>query len=396
MRKALLLITCCISALMAWANDGIYYVNGNQLMPITETDIRVKKEILTLNRVGEYIQVNVYYEFFNPGAEKEVLVGFEADACGTDPRNSFPQHPAISNFKVVMNGQTLGFDIAHVDIHYDENGLKVATNYYIDGQIQVMPLEQIEKELEEMEAPETICDYVYHFNAKFRSGLNIIQHTYDFDISSRQVYSGLEYEGYSDFFPYILTAANRWANNQIDDFTLIVNMGDRTSFHISPTFYYSASQWTFLGKGRTSLNTIKEAKEYVQFHVIQGSVQFHQENFHPKGELRISDLYRDFDFNGYGTSAQNILETAKRRLLALKISQYNLKTDKAETPYSKYTPEQRRILKNLPFAYRGYIFKDKTLQEFFESSLWYIPDPDYTADVQLLTPDEQAWVEFWK
>ena len=396
MRKALLLITCCISALMAWANDGVFYAEGNQLIPISETDIRVQKEILTINRNGDKIEVNVYYEFFNPGAEKEVLVGFEADACGTDPRNSFPQHPAISNFKVVMNGQTLGFDIAHVDIHYDENGIKVATNYYIDGQIQVMPLEQIEKELEEMEAPETICDYVYHFNAKFRSGLNIIQHTYDFDISSRQVYSGPEYEGYSDFFPYILTAANRWANNQIDDFTLIINMGDRTSFHISPTFYYSASQWTFLGKGRTSLNTIKEAKEYVQFHVIQGSIQFHQENFHPKGELGISDLYTDFDFRGQGALPQNILETVKRKLLPLRLTPYYLERDKSETPYNNYTPEQRRILKNLPFAYRGYIFKDKTLQEFFESSLWYIPDPDYVADVQLLTPDEQAWVEFWK
>lgn len=395
MRKSLLLITCCISALMAWANDGIYYVNGNQLMPITETDIRVKKEILTLNRIDDTIQVNVYYEFFNPGSEKEVLVGFEADGGSIPPYDTLPQHPCITNFKVIMNGDSLDYTVTPVDYHYGDNG-KYTDPYYIDGRIQGMSLEQYQKELSEVEAPEAICDFVYHFNAKFRPGLNIIQHTYDFVLSYAQVYSEQGYEGFADFFPYILTAANRWANNQIDDFTLIINMGDRTSFHISPTFYYSASQWTFLGKGRTSLNTIKEAKEYVQFHVIQGSVQFHQENFHPKGELRISDLYRDFDFNGYGTSAQNILETAKRRLIPLRLTPYYLKTDKAETPYSKYTPEQRRILKNLPFAYRGYIFKDKTLQDFFESSLWYIPDPDYTADVQQLTPDEQAWVEFWK
>ena len=59
------------------------------------------------------------------------------------------------------------------------------------------------------------------------------------------------------------------------------------------------------------------------------------------------------------------------------------------------TAEQRRILKNLPFAYRGYIFKDKSLQEYFESANWYIPDPQYRADVEKLSEDEQKWVKLW-
>ena len=67
---SVLLITSCMAAISAWANDGAFYASGNHLIPITETDIRVQKEILTLNRVGDSIQVNVYYEFFNPVAEK--------------------------------------------------------------------------------------------------------------------------------------------------------------------------------------------------------------------------------------------------------------------------------------------------------------------------------------
>ena len=76
MKRLLTFAACCLSTLFAFANDGVFYAAGNQLIPITETDISVKKEVLTLNRVGNHIEVTVYYEFFNPVGEKELLVGF--------------------------------------------------------------------------------------------------------------------------------------------------------------------------------------------------------------------------------------------------------------------------------------------------------------------------------
>ena len=394
MRKVLLLVFCCFTALFAHANDGVFYAEGNHLIPITETDIRVQKEVLTLNREGNKIQVNVYYEFYNPTAAKEVLVGFEADGGGTAPQDSFPQHPCIENFKVVMNGESLNYTVTPVDRHF-ESGRKVSYGYFKDGHIEGMPIEQYKKELAEMEAPEAISDYVYHFNAQFRPGLNIIQHTYDFDLSYEQVYTNKGYEGFADFFPYILTAANRWANHQIDDFTLIINMGDLTSFHISPTFFESAGQWSFQGTGKYTVNTVRDGKEYSVFHVRQGGIKFHKENFHPDGDLRISNLFMGFDFSADNTSADNILSTVKSKFFQLAISDYYLKEDRLETTFDTYTPELRRILKNLPFAYRGYIFKDKSLQEYFESANWYIPDPDYRADMEKLSDAEKKWVEFW-
>ena len=116
MKKATALILLWFSALFAFANDGVFYAAGNQLIPITETDISVKKEVLTLNRVGNHIEVSVYYEFFNPVGEKELLVGFEAEQPynGPDPMDFFPKHPHIRNFKVIMNGESLSFEIAHV------------------------------------------------------------------------------------------------------------------------------------------------------------------------------------------------------------------------------------------------------------------------------------------
>lgn len=394
MRRVLSFIVCLISVAVAYANDGVFYAEGNHLIPITETDIRVQKEVLTLNREEDKIQVTVYYEFYNPTAAKEVLVGFEADGGGSAPQDSFPQHPCIKNFKVIMNGESLNYAVTPVDRHF-ESGRKVSYGYFKDGHIEGMPIEQYKKELAEMEAPEAISDYVYHFNAQFRPGLNIIQHTYDFDLSYRQEYSDKGYEGYAYFFPYVLTAANRWANHQIDDFTLIVNMGDRTSFHISPAFFESASQWSFPGKGKYTVNTVSDGKEYSEFHVSQGGIKFHKENFHPDGDLYIFDLSMSFDFRADNTSADNILSTVKSKFYPLVISDYYLKKDRSEAAFDTYTPEQRRILKNLPFAYRGYIFKTKELQDFYESTAWYIPNPDYKPDMQQLPDEEQRWVEFW-
>ena len=52
-------------------------------------------------------------------------------------------------------------------------------------------------------------------------------------------------------------------------------------------------------------------------------------------------------------------------------------------------------MRNLPFAWRGYVFKSKDLQKYFESTTWYIPDPDYVADMEALPEKEQAWILFW-
>ncbi|WP_205966472.1 hypothetical protein, partial [Parapedobacter sp. SGR-10] len=90
----------------AFANDGAYFALGNQLIPIQETDISVQKEILHLKKINnQFIEVSVYYEFFNPKEAKELIVGFEAispegDVDGS-PKNG--QHPYMYDFTVSMN-----------------------------------------------------------------------------------------------------------------------------------------------------------------------------------------------------------------------------------------------------------------------------------------------------
>ena len=402
MRKVLLLVLCCMTALFAWANDGAFYANGNHLIPITETDIRVQKEVLTLNRVGDIIQVTVYYEFYNPVGEKDVLVGFEAKEPSVYINElsikMFPEHPYMRNFKVVMNGEPLTFEVAHVS-HFDENGKYISNpQYFVDSKIQDGGL-WIDAE-DGDEGPVDHPLYVYHFNARFRPGLNIIQHTYDFDIS-------FERNGFTSEFDYILTAANRWANHRIDDFTLYVDMGDHTSFHISPFFFNSAEEWEIQGTGKYTVGTLpyQLRQDSIFFHMQHGKLRFHKENFHPDGELRI-----DIDQPGGGLrsiwslnndDANNVdflFDLYKEQYLRYLGPFYSgsfIDSDKKEFYNDLFTLEQRRILRNLPFAYRGYVFKTQELQEYYESTAWYIPNPEYKAQIEQLPEEEQKWVEFW-
>ena len=397
MKRFLILLFCCFSALFTFANDGVFYASGNQLIPITETDISVKKEVLTINRVGDHLEVTVYYEFFNPVGEKELLVGFEAESPynGPDPMDFFPKHPHIRNFKVVVNGQSLTFEIAHVERgRYDDNGNYVPSKYYSNGKFQDWTKKQIEDTLIAWNYPGGMpIDYVYHFKARFRPGLNIIQHTYEYDLSFSV---GEEYD-----FPYVLTAANRWANHQIDDFTLNINMGDRESFRIKQTFFEKSTDWTINGIGM-AMNCEWMGWDTVTngaiFHIQQGAVSFHKQNFHPDGELflvkdhLIVSMWSDWNSEQKTSDEENLINGIK--------NQYNF-LDTAfisgffeESP--QFTSEQRRILKNLPFAYRGYAFKNKELKKFFESTKWYIRNPKYKGEMDGFAEEEKAWVEFWK
>ena len=69
----LILILSLLSTTLLFSNDGAFYSSGNQLVPIDETDIECRKEILSIKRVGEnsntQFEVTVDYTFYNPGQE---------------------------------------------------------------------------------------------------------------------------------------------------------------------------------------------------------------------------------------------------------------------------------------------------------------------------------------
>ena len=358
------------------ANDGVYYTSGNQLIPITETEISVKKEVLDVTRRNNQIHVHVYYEFFNPGKEKTLLVGFEAmppgGVWGTTEEEymTITEHPNIHDFTVVINGQHLGYQVSHVE---DRD------NYFHDGKFDELTRQQ-ELELgREWEFFEGLPYwFVYHFNATFKEGINVVEHTYVFEESE---YVGAEY-----CFDYVLTAANRWANHQIDDFTLNVDMGERESFAIKPAFFDHLGEWTINGVGRTSAGN-DMTNGAPMFHMQRGSVTFHKANFHPEGELSITKVDAGIMLMFGDKTSDEVRETARQQYTRWLTAVF-------EEGFS-LTKEDKRILRNLPFAYRGHVFKNQALKQFFESTNWYMPNPDYVDRLEELSPDEREWVEYW-
>ena len=385
-KKTLILALLAFTFTATKANDGAFNSRGNQLIPVVESDIRVQKEILKIDRAhgkyGTIYNVTVYYEFFNPSAPKDLLVGFEAAPPypGGD-LSQYPYHPGISNFKAVMNGENLPYQVAHVPYPTDKDGqlINKIGGYYKNGRFQDLTLKQCEELSYNKEYDYYYDDerfyYVYHFNAHFNKGLNIIQHTYRFDGSS---YVMSEY-----LFDYVLTAANRWANNGIDDFTLEINMGDRESFAINPSFFKSAQDWTIQGKGKVNLEKNNaygsEGEPWPMFHIQEGKIVFHKKNFHPTGELRLSkpNYYYGEDGADPFTRQYYHLSTAFRNMFVGD----NLPND------------EKRLMKNMPFAYRGYVFKSADLQRYFESTEWYIPNPDFNGSMDDMSQDEKEWIQ---
>lgn len=396
MKKKLILILLLASQFGAFANDGVFYAAGNQLIPITETDISVKKEVLTITRQGNYAFVDVYYEFYNPVGEKELLVGFEAMApynAGIDFSILPNGQPYISDFSVVMNQQAIPFQVAFV------NSLN---KYYENGKFDLADPKKVEEEYQKTDFIQGV--HVYHFKAKFIPGINIIHHQYKY-LMSNSVMCPFE-------ISYILTAANRWANHQIDDFTLNIDMGEHSSFRIKKTFYDRYSQWMVQkGAGRQKDARWDEWDDtgYTVFHIQRGSITFQKKDFHPDGELIISHVYGMWEQSAMNPDSdirkqpeKYILEVCKLQyddhLLALNhltLDSLYFTSKELHTIQKELSKNTKLILRDLPLAYRGYIFEDKKEQSFFESTQWYIPNPFYKGSDADFSEEEREWVKSW-
>lgn len=348
---------------IVYGNDGTFYAKGNQLIPVQETDISVKKEILSVKNVAnKSFEITVYYEFFNPTDDKTITVGFEAfspfgDVDGA-PKNG--EHPNMRDFTVNVNNELLEYKVALVQ----------DTFFIKNGQINQVQLNKIDGR---KSGNMVDFNYVYHFNATFRKGLNIVKHTYNFDISNSISYF---YE-----FEYNLTAAKRWANKQIDDFTLILDLGEFETFSVDKTFFKSENEWILNGIGNSAAVSANPDFDWerngIKFNIQKGFLIFQQTNFKIEGDLFIHSK-SNYSFENPNPSF-------------IPFSYYNDYVIQEPT-----TDFQKKALKNLPFARRGYVFKNSELLDFYKKFDWYIPNPNYTPNAELLSDAEKRWYEKWK
>ena len=292
--KRLLSIILVITAVSAFANDGVYFTKGAFLVPTLESTISVQKEILTIT-IGrdDIAKVDVYYEFYNPDETKTVAMAFEATA----PYNvnysieKNVSHPYIYDFNVEMNDNILQYRNVLI-VSKSENGKKV-----IDNDMAPLDLSEWKHEIPDgyYDTPNALynarldsviyADYGYLFEATFKPGINIVHHTYNYKMSYNIAYK------YS--VSYWLTPATRWANRQIDDFTLRIKNENDMDYFISDDEVFSASAFSF-AEGRGDVYPF--ADEYGIHSTLavghgDGAVlEWHARNFAPQSDMDIVSI----------------------------------------------------------------------------------------------------------
>lgn len=369
-----------VSSLTVKANDGTYYTKGNQLVPLTETSISIRKEVLTIRLMDNgYARVSVYYEFWNPGAAKRLLMGFEADPPYNDDYMFHPdgRHPNIKDFTVEMNGSRLAYrNAACVRDTLPLQPIDTSRQYYVwdnNALYEVDNDDGNEPVNWELGIP---FSYVYYFDADFQPGLNRVHHTYTYRMST---VVGTPY-----VLDYKLTPAGRWAGGMIDDFTLIIR-ADSTAKHflVLDTTLGKADYVVTEGMGKVRPSRLygEDCREVT---LRNGAIQLHVKDFRPMGELGVYGvgIYECVDKEGVYHFGATYDRSAPVCLW------YNLGGEYKVEPADKAF--LRRVARNLPYAHRGHVFRDASLRQFFEGQWWYMPDPDYKdSDADFTDTDRQ-------
>ncbi len=335
MRK-LLLSLMISSSVQLMANDGVFYATGNTLVPLRETTIRLKKEILNLDRKGDWMQVDIYFEFFNPGPEKELTVGFVTPPADGDVSEEEAKHPQVKDFMVMVGERLLPYKVARMEETGFKVNSKVANGY----------------------------DFVYHFTIRFATGITIIRHSY--------LYKGGGSVEADQDFDYRLTTGTTWANSGIDDFELNINMGDDSYFSVPASFGTAVAPWQVAGIGRIAKNvsTVPYMAEgggkIKMVYLRRGKLQLRAANFKPTEDLSIAFWHLHNELNLWCD------KSVKNEFAGFMDVIWG---DSVEAAVSKLTDTELRLYRNLNYARMGYEFKDESLKKVFSKFNWYIPDP---------------------
>lgn len=386
MRKVFLVILSVLS-LTASANDGVYFLSGSHLVPVQETDIAISKEVLTIGLCDDgFASVDVYYELMNHGQEKTVQMGFEAAAPYNDAEPFSPEgiHPHIKAFTVEMNGLPISYRNAVVAIGRD-------------SETEFRPIDLSKWKINDDWMGNVLWDaetdsvqfygYAYLFDATFKPGQNIVHHTYRYRMS---------YSVDACFsVPYWLKPAMRWANRQIDDFTLRIKAENTTKHFCLADSLFAGQPFRIVG-GKGKMRQVHHEKwdnpdvTYTEIVLRNGIIEWHANDFKPVDNISIESA--DILMPWRNTASQPDLQVyydANQSYTTLRFAPW-LADDNAEDPTVAY---QRRIMRNLPFAHRGYVFKDKQLKKFFEGQWWYMPDAKYKPAPDDLLPHEWKMID---
>lgn len=385
MRKFFLSLIALLTATIVTANDSGYATLGNMLIPFVSTDISVDKEVLTIRLSDDgktYIDVD--YTFINHGKEKTILMGFEADpgypGCDLTPNG----HPYIYDFKVVMNGTRI---IPKNSIVLLDEKDRVIDRKPIDiSKYEYQDFRRVVKKgnADNYDAPSWGYAFVYSFQATFKPGENHIHHTYNYD-NGAGVYSNY-------FIDYKLSPASRWAGGKIRDFTLRITTPNTAKHFFLHTEF--ARQNPKIVSGMAKYRNYKHTSEDYdtgrevthlekEISMRNATLEWHLTDYSPKKELEIKSADMIYTLSG------SIEDLSPTFYYDRSCSYYWIDRD-------GLSAQERRLIRNLPYAHRGYTFKDAGLQKHFNSLWWYMPDPSYQPKSSDFNENEAELISRYK
>lgn len=320
------------------ANDGVFYSQGGNLYPKKETTIQLKREVLMFTYLDTAVRVDILFEFYNPGEIKTETVGFVTPPPSGDL--SFDsddmvdwnlQHPQIFDFYAIVNDVMQPWKVFKAK----ESGFRTDC----DG--------------------EFYSEYVYYFDAEFQKGTNIIQHSY--------IYKGSSSVEYKNEFFYRLTTGKMWANGQIDDFELLINIPGQ-GVYVPWSFQESMepAQWDVVGIGRLRNEFTDFMGDTVRLGYLEnGMFRFHANNFKP-----------DFDLHFGVMNFLNMMAFEANDLMSevdpyLTLFPYYFGYEK--TDLTDLSDFELMFLRNYIFAQHGYEFRNEELYAIFSMFSWYYP-----------------------
>ena len=364
MKKILLAILFCLLSIFTFANDWEFGSEGEHIIPLKGSNMSIKKEKITLKLTPDGMLVNVKFTFDNPTAENKI-VGFVTPESGngeeedetTKPKRK-PEPLNIKNFKTTVNGKEVKSNVELLS--------KLLSKGVLDNNII--------KEYTEKE--KTFYNYVYYFNADFKQGENVVEHSY--------FYTG-SYGIYERDFEYVVTTISKWKNQTVEDFEIEVH--PENYFVKLPYSFWKDNKkinWEVVGKGKmvtiapTKKSNDEDATGLERYGIIylklnNGFVRYKTKNFSPN---------QDF----YMTRMDNILGF-DYEFPEGKIQGYKFKDDYfttlRETIYDDYPnivsslkdlkDKDLDIIRNYPYAFAGYDFAKKDLKDYFSQFIWYSP-----------------------
>ncbi len=357
-----------------FANDGVFYAKGNTLMPLQETQVQLKKEVLKFYLIDyQHAKVDVYFEFYNPNQAKTVTVGFVTPPADGDVTDEAAKFPFITNFTVNVNGKIIK----------SKTKLLKETTYT----------------LEQKEDEDSKDDYfVYYFPVTFKKGLNIIRHTYR--------YKGGNSVELSRDFDYQITTGKSWANKQIDDFELQIHL-DNGIFAIPARFNKNEdttpqgkdknlADWKIIGDGKieeTTRQWFGEESQVVRMaHLNSGYLSFKAKNFKPDYDISFGEYNWAAGWaNVWCNYGQECFEPES---LAKVVHFFTVNPDWEITAadFKDFTKKELKYVRNYAYAVRGIYFIDKEIRDFYSQFFWYKPNKQLKLENLKLSKAENRFL----